>query len=352
MSLDEAKAAIDRVIRIGRIHLYKPIQIAEILHRSRTHGDINVTNLETYRNPSKTWRDSISLRLVGNISTSSQKYQDNLFEENAVPPRLLVELDRANKEENGIVENYIYHKCKKRWSLLIEIKQYLDDVTPESFQLKELVSRFEQRRGLKRSIDKIFEIVVYALFVTIVRELEATVSLEIENPDPEVISDFEDFIKVVLGVAPGGTRITVPATLYRAGVANAADLGIDILTNFGPIVQVKHLSLTREIVEDIAGRVSSERIVIVCKDHERPQIQTLLHQIGWSERIQGIITLTDLNVWYEACLGKYRGTMGQTLMPDLRKEYSREFPLVIEIDPFMRERGYDTEQLEGFWAIE
>lgn len=351
MSLREAKAAIDKVIRIGRIHLYKPIQIAEILHRSRTVGDIDVADLETYRNPSKRWRNIISLRLVGNISTSSQRYQDNLFDENAVPLRLLGELNRANIEGDGIVENYIYHKCKERWSLLIEINEFLDEVTSESFHLKELVSRFEQRRGLKRSIDKIFEIVVYALFITIVRELRATVSLVIENPDPEIMSDFEDFIRVVLGIAAGETSISIPATLYRAGVANAADLGIDILTNFGPIVQVKHLSLTREVVEDITDRVSAERIVIVCRDDERLPIQSVLHQIGWGERIQGIITLTDLIGWYEMCLTKYRDTMGRTLLDDLRREYSREFPLVIEIDAFLGERGYDPRQLEDEWVI-
>ena len=33
MTLEKAKAALDRIIKISRVHLYKPIQIAEILHR-------------------------------------------------------------------------------------------------------------------------------------------------------------------------------------------------------------------------------------------------------------------------------------------------------------------------------
>jgi len=349
--MSDAKIALDKIITKGRIHLYKPIQIAEILYRARIFKDIDVSDLETYRNRSKKWRDIISLRLVGNVSTSSQKYQDNLFEENAMPPRLLVELNKVNLEQNGIVENYIYHKCKQRWSLLIEINHYLEQVTPSSFDLNYLISRFRYEKGLKRSIDKIYEIVVYALLVTIVRELRANISLEINNPDPEILSDFKDFIRMILGIEPGHIKISMPATLYRSGIANAADLGIDILTNFGPIVQVKHLSLSQELVEKIAGNVATERIIIVCRDDEKISIQSLLHQIGWKDRIQGIITLKNLLEWYDLCLNKYADSMGRNLIKDLKNEYKKEFPLVTEIDYFLQERGYDPKQLRGKWSI-
>ena len=38
---DDAKKALDNVIKKSRVHLYKPIQIAEILYRDRTVGDID-----------------------------------------------------------------------------------------------------------------------------------------------------------------------------------------------------------------------------------------------------------------------------------------------------------------------
>lgn len=50
---NEAKEALDAVIRKSRVHLYKPIQIAEILYRDRTRQDINLLNLEDYRTKSK-----------------------------------------------------------------------------------------------------------------------------------------------------------------------------------------------------------------------------------------------------------------------------------------------------------
>lgn len=39
---EQAKAALDYVIKKSRIHLYKPIQIAEILYRDRVYKDINL----------------------------------------------------------------------------------------------------------------------------------------------------------------------------------------------------------------------------------------------------------------------------------------------------------------------
>lgn len=52
MTILEAKQALDKIVSKGRIHLYKPIQIAEILYRDRTKGDIDLSNLSTYKNAS------------------------------------------------------------------------------------------------------------------------------------------------------------------------------------------------------------------------------------------------------------------------------------------------------------
>lgn len=45
---EQAKQALDNIIQKSRIHLYKPIQIAEILYRNRVHKDINLLSLEDY----------------------------------------------------------------------------------------------------------------------------------------------------------------------------------------------------------------------------------------------------------------------------------------------------------------
>jgi hypothetical protein len=347
------KQALDTVIRKSRVHLYKPIQIAEILYHHRIDKDLDLSELQSYRNISKRWRDDVSNLLVGRHSTSSQKFQDNIFEANAMPPALLVELGEVNSKGKGFVEAYIYKALEARLSSVREIETYIKSSTPEAFSLKELVSFFQTTPGLRRSIDKMYEILVYALFATIVRALKAEVTLEIKNKDAEILKDFERFIKMVLGIDSKQTRLILPAALYRVGVTNAADRGLDIWANFGPAIQVKHLTLTPELMEDIVDSVTADRIVIVCLDTERESIEALLLQVGWGERIQGIITINDLDDWYKLCLSKkYRDNLGKNLLKDVQREFDAEFPSSKGIKPFVESRGYDKIVLPSDWQIQ
>lgn len=346
----EAKNSLDAIIRKSRVHLYKPIQIAEILFHHRTEGGWNLNDLESYRNVSKRWRDDVSLLLVGRRSTSSQKYQDNVFEANAMPPELLAKLGALNKQGDGYIEHYIYQALAARLSSVFAVDQYISSSTADSFSLPELVALFEETPGLRRSIDKMYEILVYALFATIVRALKAQVTLEIGNKDPEILRDFERFIKMVLGIDAKQTKLTVPAALYRVGVTNAADRGLDIWANFGPAVQVKHLTLTKELIGDIVDGITADKIVIVCVDTEKTVIETLLAQVGWGERVQGVITIADLDEWYKLCLSeRYRDNLGVHLLTDVQREFAAEFPSNKELDPFMKMRGYDKVPMPDVW---
>ena len=113
---EQAKSAIDTLIRKSRVHLYKPIQIAEILYQARIKpGSIDLANLEDYRNKSKKWRDEISIVLLGRICTSSARFQDDLFNANAIPPEILVELGKENIRTGGAVEAYIYGQFTNRY---------------------------------------------------------------------------------------------------------------------------------------------------------------------------------------------------------------------------------------------
>ncbi len=97
MNIKEAKKSLDKVIEKGRVHLYKPIQVAEILYRDRIEKDIKLIELETYRSPSKKWRDVVCIRFLGRTSTSSARYQDDVFNDNAIPPLVLDALDKENR---------------------------------------------------------------------------------------------------------------------------------------------------------------------------------------------------------------------------------------------------------------
>lgn len=344
------KAALDSIIKKSRVHLYKPIQIAEILYRHRTDKKLDLKDLESYRSISKRWRDEVSSLLVGRKSTSSAKFQDNIFEANAMPPVLLTQLGKINADGNGVVEAYIYKALEKRLTSVYDVERYISESTAENFSLKYLVTLFQSNPGLRRSVDKMYEILVYALFATIVRELRAQITIELGNEDEEILKDFEVFIQSVIGINKTHRKLVLPAALYRVGVTNAADRGLDMWANFGAAIQVKHLTLTPALVEDIVDEIQADRIVIVCLDSEKEPVEALLKQVGWGSRIQGIITISDLDSWFTLCLNeKYRNTLGTNLLRDVQREFNQEFPSSLEIIPFMESRGYDKVAMLNEW---
>ena len=198
MELTEAKIALDNIIRKARVHLYKPIQIAEILYRDRVNNDIDLSDLETHRTKSKKWRDIICIPFLGRTSTSSAKYQDDIFNKNAVPPEAIAVLGEENRNKNGIVESYIYDRFKQRYGQMSTALNYSREANKESFDLEEFIELFWNEPGLRRSLDKIYEIVVYSLFSVIVEELDVQIEVSL-NPDKiEVLKEFETFAEKVI----------------------------------------------------------------------------------------------------------------------------------------------------------
>lgn len=344
MNIKEAKQALDKVIDKARVHLYKPIQIAEILYRDRVEKDIKLSELETYRNISKKWRDIICLQFLGRTSTSSARYQDDIFNKNAIPPSVLVALGKENNAKNGIVEAYIYQKFLQRFSQMSSGLGYCTTHDKTTFQLKEFLDLFWREPGLRRSIDKIYEIIVYALFSALVEALEVSVEVSMNPAKSDILKEFEDFAKNVIQLSSKQQTLKLKAKINRVGVTNAADRGLDMWANYGMAIQIKHLSLTEELAENIVSSVSADRIVIVCKDTEQKVIVSLLNQIGWKSKIQSIVTENDLLNWYEKALrGKYAKTLGDIVLKNIIDEIAFEFPATnsTEFMDFYKSRGYD-----------
>ncbi len=344
MDIKEAKQSLDKVIEKARVHLYKPIQAAEILHRDRVEKDITLSDLTTYRTISKKWRDIICIRFLGRTSTSSAKYQDDIFNDNAIPPNVLDELGKENREKNGIVEAYIYKKFEQRISQMSAGLGYCQSHDKATFNLDEFLAMFWNEPGLRRSIDKIYEIVVYSLFSALVEALEVSVEVSLNPAKADILAEFEDFAKRVIQLSSKQTNIKLKARINRVGVTNAADRGLDMWANFGLAIQIKHLSLTEELAENIVTSVSADRIVIVCKDTEEKIIVSVLNQMGWKSKIQSIVTESDLLAWYEKALrGKFANTIGAKVLKKLTDEIIVEFPATdnIEFKKFLQKRGYD-----------
>lgn len=339
----EAKKSLDSLIKKARVHLYKPIQIAEILYRNRTVGDIDLAVLETYRNTSKKWRNEICQRFLGRVSTSSARHQDDVFNENAIPPSVLHYLGEINIQKNGIIEAYIYRRFLDRMSQMSIGLLYVNEHNKDTFELQKFLDLFWHEPGLKRSIDKVYEIVVYSLFSALVDALGVQIEVSMNSEKEGILQEFADFAHMVIRLTPSQQFFNVKATIHRLGVTNASDRGLDMFANFGLAIQIKHLSLTEELAEGIVNSVSFDRILIVCKDSEKNVIVSLLNQIGWKSRIQSIITESMLLDWYRKALrGKYSEELGKTVLENIRKEIISEFPTTNNSDflSFITERGY------------
>lgn len=336
----QAFIALNDIIKKSRVHLYKPIQIAEILYQDRVIQQLDLLDLESYRNQSKRWRDVICQQFLGRISTSSAKFQDNLFEQNALPPEKLAILGKYNRQHNGVIEAYIYHKFSERFSQMNSALAYCCEHQANTFQLVEFLNLFWHEAGLKRSIDKVYEIIVYALFDALVAELGLSISLHYPEDRRELWIEYQEFAEKVLPLSDN--ELTIAAKIHRVGVTNAADRGLDMWSNFGLAIQVKHLSLDEELAENIVESISADKIVIVCKQAEQALIVSLLTQIGWRNKIQHIVTELNLIAWYEKAL-RGRFPIGERLLNNLQTEIAREFPVVNEnkFNDFFNERGYN-----------
>lgn len=350
--IQSAKLKLDTHIDKQRTHMYKPIQIAEILYAYRT-GLVNIdpSDLNTYRTQSRRWRNDVTMSLVGRVSTSSSRYQDDLFGDGAIPPKVIEVLAKENNENNGIVESYIYHRYRERLGMVKDVSDFIHNRDETNFSLEDFFQVFNSHHSLKKSSDKVYEIIVYSLFYTIVSYLDIELSLSIKNHDDNVLHDFSDFNQIVLGIPDNSTSNQFKGNIFRVGTTNAADKGLDMLSNFGPVIQVKHLALTEELSEEIADSINSDQIVIACKAAEKALITSVLQQIGWGEKIQGIVTELDLIRWYNLCFSKYQEQLGGNLLVNLRREFAEEFPHTINLERFLESREYFIDDLEGTWKL-
>ena len=318
-------------------------------HARKNPNNCNLLSLEDYRNKSKKWRDDITIVLLGRKCNSSAKFQDDLFNENAIPPKILDILGKENIRTNGAVEAYIYSRFMGKYDQLSDALSYCLESTNKTFQVKTLIDKFRHEPGLKRSIDKVYEIVVYALFSTLVSALELKVEISLNSSKKDLLLEFSDFAKMVMCIDTENLNNTQDARIFRVGVTNAADRGLDMYSNWGPAIQIKHLCLDEEMAENIVDSVSSDRIIIVCKDAEQRVIYSLLNQMGWKSKIQSIVTEQNLINWYEKALrGKYSSITGKILLQCLSTEITFEFPSINEIPDILKCRKYEDIS-DNFW---
>lgn len=344
VTTQEAKNKLDLLINIYGVDSYYPIQIAEILYRSRTSGDIQPSKLETYQTSLLSGVNAVSLRLSGKFVTSLASYQHKVWTPTDISPAIFSVLNRANKRTGGAVERYIYLRYTERLQIVSNILNAFAKVPPEHFNLSSLFEKFVSHSQIRQSIGKVYEIAIISLCEIITENIVrpiVTVKVSASPANREIVREFSDLTRVLLGLDANNLSWEQPAHIYRVGVTNAADRGLDMWANFGPAVQVKHLTLNENLANEIIDQVESDHIVIVCRDAEADVIQTVIRQIGWGRRVRGIVREADLIEWYERCLrGKFKDRLAQPLLKRLIVGFKAEFPQTRALAEFLEERGY------------
>lgn len=97
------------------------------------------------------------------------------------PPYSIKILGEINEKHPGVVESYIYHKLENRLSELSNAIDYLNSSNHHDFDLNAFLCFFKNKPGLKRSIDKIYEIIAYSLFKTVIESMDMHVSVSIDQ---------------------------------------------------------------------------------------------------------------------------------------------------------------------------
>ena len=311
---------LDSLIRKARMEFYKPIQVAEVLHHDRVgSASISGLDLEEYRVASRGWRDQVTLRLIGKRSTSSARYQDDVWGEHAMPPWALTELLEVNRE-TGDIERLIYSEIGKAWQDFVAVRELIG-LEPSRKQLEDVLSGAWSVSP--SSTDRVVEILALTLLNAELRVMKPRRRIELDG---------------VVGGSPLSPLLEAveleDLAFERLGHTNAADAGMDIWSNFGVVVSIKNRRVTRDLFEVILDETPVGDLLIVCRE-----IADDLDEIAAGvERAISIVTLGSLIDRSEKTLASRQDR--EHFAGDLQKNFDREFPQAVTFPQFLVERGY------------
>lgn len=319
----EALDALDNLIRISRVEMYKPIQVAEVLYRLRTGSKVTALDLDSYKNPSIHWRDSVTERVMGKRSTSSAQFQHHVWGDSAIPPKTLDVLAQINSAD-GSLEKKIYLAVLSKQVELIEFRSKLLNLS-DSEQLQNIFQIFSNP-SLSTSRDRLFEIIVECVFQSLVQETKLFLS----------IHGFSDKGSNALMALKGLVSAKqIPLKVARLGRTNAADAGIDVWTNFGVLVNIKHREIDLVLLEQILNDTPKGELLIVCKSVSLEALDFLSES---SERNVAFVTIQEL---WEAVddISKTPDTW-RYFKEQLQVAFDLEFPMATSLSDFLLERKY------------
>ena len=307
--------------------MYKPIQIAETLRNLVKNPQYDPLDLESYRNLSREWRNTVTRELFGKVSTSSMRFQDDLWNDSALPPQALEKLLELNKE-NTVVEEYIYQHVYWKNRKLIDLRKAITEVEDYETFL-ELYREFDTPE-FRSSQDRLFEVLSISTLQTNLDgiNLKLRIEGEIEKLKGTSSSILVEFSQ----------KGDINLKLGKLGHTNAADAGMDIWSNFGAIINVKNYHVDLNLYKQIIDDTPIGDLVIICKTHD----ESLIKIVKESERPLSFIT--ELDLFYDVS-NYFADKQKRTSFLNLFKSFfDREFPLAQSLEKFMIDRGYKLNQ--------
>lgn len=328
MNLASARVKLDHIIQLSRVEMYKPIQIAETLREFTLNKSINPSELETFRNLSRDLRNRVTLELIGKVSTSSMRFQDDLWNASAMPPEALTALATANSKHQ--VEEYIYQHVYAKSAQMIEIRKVLDQVN----NLKDLQNIFGlfNTPGLRSSADRLFEVFALSVLQTQIDESDFTFTLSGTSDSISGITG-----KKLISIAEGQGN---DLELAKMGHTNAADAGLDIWTNFGVVVSVKNYNLDEDLFLKVLSDTPVGLLVVICETVSRNIEKDLLTL----SNNRPVVLITRNELFEDAGRLLSSSDHAKVFVSKLISFYDKEFPLAVTLENFMKKRNYKISQ--------
>lgn len=324
MNIASARAKLDHVIQLSRVEMYKPIQIAETLREFTLNKSINPSKLETYRNLSRDLRNRVTLELIGKVSTSSMRFQDDLWNASAMPPEALSALATANTKHE--VEEYIYQHVYAKSAQMIEIRKVLDEVSSLS-DIQNIFDLFNTP-GLRSSADRLFEVFALSVLQTQIEKSDFTFTLSGTSDTVKGITG-----KKLISIAEGQGN---DLELAKMGHTNAADAGLDIWTNFGVVVSVKNYNLDEELFLKVLSDTPVGLLVVICETVSNDVEKNLLKL----SNNRPVILITRNELFTDAGQLLSSSDHSNVFVAKLIAFYDKEFPLTVTLENFMNKRNY------------